>query len=312
METKTMVPSLSDTKLTNVVLSNGKHYSSPDDLETFYLKLTDLLDSSGLTLIFNARETSLDLYLFYLEVTRRGGYHQVGQQKKWGEVVSALKLEGNNVKLCAQVEKLYALLLYKFEKLYFYRFPATQTATGSTKVTRKENSTTSLSQLMDDGDYLTAARLSKDYPIKKLTAIPPPVLLQTPSKDKETKKRRGAPTGRSGYQIFLKQECARLKACCQDIDGKTILRTAVEAWNKMSDNDKQPYVEESKKIKEQNKEAKMIIDNKQKEQNKEAIIIDNKKKSTQDLKRDEKRPNVSGGDYYCVTSQPLPFRRFAI
>jgi hypothetical protein len=36
-------------------------------------------------------------------------------------------------------------------------------------VKRKENSTTSLSQLMDDGDYLMAARLSKDYPIKKLT-----------------------------------------------------------------------------------------------------------------------------------------------
>ncbi|MCI04912.1 high mobility group B protein 10-like, partial [Trifolium medium] len=126
------------------------------------------------------------------------------------------------------------------------------------------------------------------------------------------KKRRGAPTGRSGYQIFLKQECARLKACCQDIDGKTILRTAVEAWNKMSDNDKQPYVEESKKIKEQNKEAKMIIDNKQKEQNKEAMTIDNKKKkkSTQDLKRDEKKPNVSSGDNYCVTSQPLPNHAF--
>jgi len=26
---------------------------------------------------FNVRETSLDLYLFYLEVTKRGGYHQV-------------------------------------------------------------------------------------------------------------------------------------------------------------------------------------------------------------------------------------------
>ncbi|GAU21539.1 hypothetical protein TSUD_35020 [Trifolium subterraneum] len=313
-----MVPSLSDTKLTNLVLSNGKHYSSPDDdLETFYVKLTDLLDSFGLTLI----ETSLDLYLFYLEVTRRGGYHQVGQQKKWGEVVSALKLEGNNLKLCAQVEKLYALLLYKFEKLYFYRFPSTQTATSSTKgtVKKEENSTTSLSQLMDDGDYLTAARLSKDYPIKKLTAAPPvahaavpPVVLQTPSKDKETKKRRrGAPTGRSGYQIFLKQECARLKACCQDIDGKTILRTAVEAWNKMSDNDKQPYVEESKKIKEQNKQANMI-DNKQKEQNKEAMIIDTKKKkkkkSIRDLNMDEKRPNVSGD--YCVTSQPLPNHSF--
>jgi len=26
---------------------------------------------------FNVRETSLDLYLLYLEVTRRGGFHQV-------------------------------------------------------------------------------------------------------------------------------------------------------------------------------------------------------------------------------------------
>jgi len=56
---------------------------------------------------------------------------QVDQEKKWGEVVSALKLEGNNETLCAQLEKLYKDLLYKFEILYFYRSPATQTATGS-------------------------------------------------------------------------------------------------------------------------------------------------------------------------------------
>lgn len=67
----------------------------------------------------------------------------------------------------------------------------------------------------------------------------PEVLLQTPSKDKEKKKKRGAPTGRSGYQIFLKQECARLKVFRQDIDGKAILRMAVDEWNKLSDIDKQ-------------------------------------------------------------------------
>lgn len=55
---------------------------------------------------------------------------QVGQEKKWGEVVSALKLEGSNAKLSAQVEKLYAHLLYQFEKLYFYRCSAQQAATG--------------------------------------------------------------------------------------------------------------------------------------------------------------------------------------
>jgi len=37
--------------------------------------------------------------------------------------VIALKLEGNSVKLCAQVERLYSHLLYQFEQLYFYRRP---------------------------------------------------------------------------------------------------------------------------------------------------------------------------------------------
>ncbi|CAI8603547.1 unnamed protein product [Vicia faba] len=263
-EVKAMVSSQPepDTQLTNV---DVKQYSSPDDLETFYVKLTDLLDSSGYTLILNVRKTCIDLYQFYLEVTKRGGYHQVRKEKKWGEIVSALKLEGNNA-----------------------RFPASQTATGSTKAKRKQGSTSSLSQLMDDGDYPTEAEISKDCPTK-VTAIPE-VLLQTPSKDKEKKKKRGCPTGRSGYQIFLKQECARLKASGQDIDSKAILRMAVEEWNKLSDIDKQPYVEESKKMKEQKKDALMTDNNKQ--------------KSIQDLKKDEKKANVCCGDYYYVTLQP--------
>ncbi|CAI8603544.1 unnamed protein product [Vicia faba] len=260
---KTMVSSQQpDTQLTNVVV---KQYSPPDDLETFYVKLTDLLDSSGFTLILNVRETCLDLYQFYLEVTKRGGYHQVGKEKKWGEIVSDLKLEGNNAKL-----------------------PASQTPTPTTKAKRKQSSTTSLSQFVDDEDYQTAAMISNDYPIK-MTAIPE-VQLQTPSKDKEKKKKRGVPIGRSGYQIFLMQECARLKASRHDIDGKTVMRMAVDGWNNLSDIDKQPYLEESKKIKEQKKEA-MITEN-------------NKQKSTQDLKKDEKKPNLCCGDYYSVTLQP--------
>ena len=50
-ELKTMVSSQQppDIQLINV---DVKHYSSPDDLETFYVKLTDLLDSSGFTLMY--------------------------------------------------------------------------------------------------------------------------------------------------------------------------------------------------------------------------------------------------------------------
>jgi len=57
----------------------------------------------------------------------------------------------------------------------------------------------------------------------------------------EKKKRRGAPTGKSGYQIFLKEECARLKANDPDVDGKNVLRMAIDAWQKMSVDDKQVW-----------------------------------------------------------------------
>jgi len=67
----------------------------------------------------------------------------------------------------------------------------------------------------------------------------PRVLLQAPSNDKEKKKKRGTPTGQSGYQIFLKHECARLKAHDPEIDGKKVLRMAVDAWQKMSASDKE-------------------------------------------------------------------------
>ncbi|KAL2993891.1 hypothetical protein AAZX31_10G137600 [Glycine max] len=192
--------------------------------ESFYLKLAELLESSGLSLIFNVRETLLDLYLFYLEVTRRGGYHPVGREKKWGEVVFALKLEGNSMKLCAQVEKLYAHILYQFEKLYFYRRP----------LQKKRNSTASLPYIMDIKDGMKVTEISKDYSCH-MTSSPP---------------------GRkTAYQIFLKHECARLKTCSQALDGQKILRLAIDTWRNMSEIEKQPYVEESKKKKEEIKEA---------------------------------------------------------
>ncbi|KAG4997418.1 hypothetical protein JHK82_028191 [Glycine max] len=193
--------------------------------ESFYLKLAELLESSGLSLIFNVRETLLDLYLFYLEVTRRGGYHPVGREKKWGEVVFALKLEGNSMKLCAQVEKLYAHILYQFEKLStVFKGP----------LQKKRNSTASLPYIMDIKDGMKVTEISKDYSCH-MTSSPP---------------------GRkTAYQIFLKHECARLKTCSQALDGQKILRLAIDTWRNMSEIEKQPYVEESKKKKEEIKEA---------------------------------------------------------
>lgn len=263
--------------------SAGEQCFPHHDSEIFYTKLTELLESSGLSLIVNVRETSLDLYLFYLEVTRRGGYRQVGREKKWGEVVFALKLEGNSVKLSAQVEKLYAHLLYQFEQLYFYRLPSKQAGPSSTKdpLKKKRNSTASLPQIVE----IKATDMAKDLSCHMTGAgyVEQPVLLPPSSNGQEMKKRRrGAPVGRkNAYQIFLKHECARLKTCSQDLERNKILRLAIEAWRNMSEIEKQPYVEESKKM--NNEEIT------------EAMISHNKQQSTQDT-------SLCGE--YLVTSQP--------
>ncbi|WVY97770.1 hypothetical protein V8G54_029921 [Vigna mungo] len=272
--------------------SHKGHCSPGDDSDSFYDKLVELLESSGLTLIFNVRETLLDLYLFYLEVTRRGGYHQVGRERKWGEVVIALKLEGNSVNLCAQVESLYSHLLYQFEQLYFYRRPeklAFRSASNKEEgpFRKKRISTASLPHMMDSKDGEKATEISKQYSCHMTAGagyVQQPVLLPTPPKEK--KKRRGAPVGRkTAYQIFLKHECARLKSCNEVLDGK-ILSMAIHSWRTMSETEKQPYVEESKKNKEEIKEA---------------MVRRSKQQSTQDTSQ-EKWSSICG-DYH-VTLQP--------
>ncbi|XP_019461937.1 PREDICTED: high mobility group B protein 10-like isoform X2 [Lupinus angustifolius] len=276
-ETVTQVKGFQSFQSTNATVTNA------DGSDSFYMKLTELLDSSGLGLIVNVRETLLDLYLFYLEVTKRGGYHQVARGKKWGEVVSALKLEGCNAKLSGQVERLYARFLYQYERLYFYRSPSKHSAAASSNkgsLKGKWKSRASLSQLKNIQDGQMVTKMCP-YPSCQTTGdefVGEQVVLPAPSIGEEKKKRRGAPRGRNGYQIFLKNECARLKTSGEVSDGTNILRVATDAWNKMSETEKQPYVEESKKIKEKSKEA---------------MISDTKQKNTMEWKG----PSVSG-DYY--------------
>ncbi|XP_017414021.1 high mobility group B protein 10 isoform X2 [Vigna angularis] len=288
------LPNVSSTS--RPVGSHKGHCSPGDDSDSFYDKLVELLESSGLTLIFNVRETLLDLYLFYLEVTRRGGYQQVGRERKWGEVVIALKLEGNSVKLSAQVERLYSHLLYQFEQLYFYRRPeklAFRSASNKEEgpLRKKRISTVSLAPMMDSKDDQKATEMSKQYSCHMTAGagyVQQPVLLPTPPKEK--KKRRGAPVGRkTAYQIFLKHECARLKTCNEVLDGK-ILSMAIHSWRTMSETEKQPYVEESKKNKEEIKEA---------------MVRRSKQQSSQDTSQETREEKWSSicGDYH-VTLQP--------
>ncbi|KAG5014846.1 hypothetical protein AAZX31_08G052700 [Glycine max] len=264
METKEeiMLPSPS-----KGLANNGEQCSPGDDSGSFYMKLAVLLESSGLSLIFNVRETLLDLYLFYLEVTRREGYHQVDREKKWGEVVFALKLEGNSVKLCAQAEKFYAHLLYQFEQLYFYRRPAKQAGSNSTKgpLQKKRKSTASLPHTMDIKDgHKKTTEMSKDYSCN-MTAVVfrgAYTMLWIPTKQV------------LGMWFYRHPHMSKKPRNTEALEGQKILRLAIDAWRNMSTIEKKPYEEESKK-------------------NKEAMIGN---------KKEEKWHSLSGDN--LVTSQP--------
>ncbi|GFZ07233.1 hypothetical protein Acr_19g0001700 [Actinidia rufa] len=118
---------------------NGSHLTGGQNLDTggnsssqvnasqaslvdgFYEKLSKSFESSGLSLLFNFRETSLDLYMFYKEVTERGGFNLVTKYGKWGEIASTLHCKGSVSMSPTQLHKLYAQLLYQFELTYHYR-----------------------------------------------------------------------------------------------------------------------------------------------------------------------------------------------
>lgn len=66
------------------------------------------------------------------------------------------------------------------------------------------------------------------------------VLLLTPSKHKEVKKRQGR-RHRTAYQIFIKQECARLRTYNECPVSSNILYMAIDAWKKLSEIEKQVH-----------------------------------------------------------------------
>lgn len=53
---------------------------------------------------------------------------QVTKNKRWEEVAVALKLEGLKMKYPYQLQQVYALFLFQFEQIYFYRAPEKKAA----------------------------------------------------------------------------------------------------------------------------------------------------------------------------------------
>lgn len=50
-------------------------------------------------------------------------HFQVNKDRRWDEIASSLKLDGRNLNYPDILLKLYALFLFQYEQIYFYRGP---------------------------------------------------------------------------------------------------------------------------------------------------------------------------------------------
>ncbi|XP_010101868.2 putative high mobility group B protein 11 isoform X2 [Morus notabilis] len=235
-----------------------------DNSESFYKKLSELYESSGLNLVLNVRETLVNLHVLYKEVTIRGGFYQVTKDKRWEEVAIALKLEGIKMKFPSQLQNVYALFLFQFEQIYFYRAPEKKASDpghvfstlGNGSMLKRKNSG-NLSPVLKDEENVQVKKkkIFKDnsrQSVKGRTAEQKLSPL-TPSKPKETKSSPGRPRQiRTAYQIFLKRECERLKGTDGNKlkAGQSYRAMADYAWRNLSETDRQPYIDESNNDKE--------------------------------------------------------------
>ncbi|XP_062081825.1 putative high mobility group B protein 11 [Humulus lupulus] len=255
----------SSANLKNFSGCDGKHLL--ENSESFYKKLSELYESSGLNLILNVRETLLNLHVFYKEVIQRGGYYQVTKNKRWEEVAVALKIEGVKMKFPSQLQQVYALFLFQFEQIYFYRAPEKAAADpghafyhGNSSVMKRKSSDSLCLELTDEEDVPVEKKIlnGKNHALFTGGTAEQKLSPQTPSKVKETvvKKKKKLSPGRcrhirTAYQIFIREECDRLKRTNgEKLRGQSFRSMADDAWRHLSEIDRQPYIEESNRDKE--------------------------------------------------------------
>ncbi|XP_050383194.1 high mobility group B protein 9-like [Argentina anserina] len=310
----------------------GKSMFGSSDSEGFYERLSKLNESLGYNLVVDVRQTKLNLYLFYKEVTLRGGFNQVNKDRRWDDIASSLKMDGRKLNNPDILLKLYALFLFHYEQIYFYRGPEKVASVPDITIDREDSPQMemkcthhssqmvtndeegphgrkmlkkSCSQLMSTGLGSAEKQSAPEAEQKQIPQlhsekdeirtkgyvseenqpeVPEEALEQTSQLQSKKKrmgrrgsasvenkvvvpkrkymKKPGARLGiRSAYHIFIKTECDRLKKI-QSRKGQNLRQMANDAWNQLSEAEKQPFHEQSIKEKE-SLANKVVVDDEQ-------------------------------------------------
>ncbi|KAL6317402.1 hypothetical protein AAG906_030155 [Vitis piasezkii] len=220
----------------------------------------------------------LNLYVLYVEVTRRGGYHKVVMDKKWREVSSVFNFSPTTTSASYVLRKHYYNILRKYERAYFLKGPPLN-ATASIPVSDLSN----LQQTADarrnasnppigapilavgtinakfDCGYLVSVKMGSETlsgvlyhpgqpssytPIRTSNTTASQTLITNKAARKKKRKRGGEPgrpkPNRSGYNFFFSEKHALFKSLYPDRE-REFTKMIGESWSSLSLEEKEVY-----------------------------------------------------------------------
>ncbi|KAH6782770.1 HMG mobility box protein with ARID/BRIGHT DNA-binding domain-containing protein [Perilla frutescens var. hirtella] len=219
------------------------------------------LGSKFLVPVIGGKE--LNLHVLYVEVTRRGGYDKVVEEKKWREISGVFDLSPTTTSASYALRKHYFTLLHRYEQVYFFRNQASMlNHTGSPSF----QAVGTIDGKFDCG-YLVSVKLGNEtlngvlyhpagYPATAIptctTLIPYAPLLHQPGR--RTRRRRSGDPGRpkpnrSGYNFFFAEKHSMLKSLYPNRE-REFTKMIGHSWNSLSPEERVVYQNHGLKDKE--------------------------------------------------------------
>ncbi|MCD7458418.1 hypothetical protein HAX54_038106 [Datura stramonium] len=213
----------------------------------------------------------LDLHVLYVEVTKRGGFDKVVEEKRWREVSSIFNFSPTTTSASYALRKHYFALLHHFEQLYFFKQQGPLNGNSPGSMCFQAEGT--IDGKFDCGYFVSikmgsevlngvlyhpnqrAPSSSSKLATQSCNAIvpfnsPPP---HHHSGRKNRRRKHGDPNrpkpNRSGYNFFFSQKHAALKSLYPHRE-REFTKMIGESWNNLSPEEKMVYQEIGEKDKE--------------------------------------------------------------
>ncbi|KAL6506653.1 hypothetical protein OROHE_022485 [Orobanche hederae] len=203
--------------------------------------------------VIGAKE--LNLHVLYVEVTKRGGYAKVVNEKKWREISCVFDFSPTTTSASYALRKHYSTILHHYELVYFFRLQASMLNQTGTPF----QATGTIDGKFDCG-YLVSVKLGNEmlngvlyhpcYPGSSISCPPActtiiPYAPQFHLPRRRTRRRWAGDPGRpkpnrSGYNFFFAEKHSMLKSLYPNRE-REFTKMMGESWNNLSREEREVY-----------------------------------------------------------------------